>query len=313
MIDISASSSKIHVLPPLQMKALIDSSIWTDPAVESLNAEEKLILFWLLTNPSRDNAGVTRCGVRRLSFETGIPEKDIPNCLKQAMKAGRFEKHGDRVVSLNWIAKQIGRGDSLMRNNIFKQIERMMENYPISLKESLCRRYPELIKQTDNKTEAPPKPLTRGIEGGREGKGRKGKEGEDIRRTAHTIDSFCEEVARLYGTTLQKIQPEAKRTVFNQCPTEEEMQSVLKFIEQHRAGKFGKDAPAISTTANRALVNITDMIDRALAVVQLRKEKSKSLKTKPMPQRTTEDPTPEEIKEARKQFDALKKKMKNRE
>ena len=295
------------------MKALIDSSIWTDPAVESLEAKEKLILFWLLTNPSRDNAGVTRCGFRRLSFETGIPEEEIGACLDRAMEAGRFEKHGDRVVCLNWIAKQVGRGNSLVRNNIFKQIDRLMDTYPNSLKQTLCRRYPELIKEQDvEETEAPPKSLPRGSEGGRKGKEREGK-GKDNKNEAHTIESFCQSVAQLYGTTLHKITPEAKRAVFNQCPTEDEMQSVLRFIEQHRAGKFGKDAPAISTTANRALVNIADLIDRALANVQIKQEKAKSLKPKPLSHIEDNPPTEEEMKQARKELAALKNKIKNRE
>ena len=297
------------------LKALIDSSIWTDPAVESLDCKAKLILFWLLTNPSRDNAGVTRCGHRRLSFETGIGEEEIEEHLSNAMKAGRFEKHGDRVVSLNWIAKQIGKGDCLIRNNIYKQIERLMENYPRSLQSSLRRRYPELIKQTEEETEAPCKPLSRGIEGGRKGKERKGKVGEgkeEERTAAHTIESFCDAVAQLYGTKLQKITPEAKRTVFNQCPTEDEMQSVLKFIKRHRAGNLGKDAPAISTTANRALINISDMIDRALAVVQLSKDDKKETRAKIMPDIERDPPTEEEIKEAKEMFAELKTKIKKR-
>lgn len=309
------------------MKALIDSSVWTDPAVESLDCKAKLILFWLLTNPSRDNAGVTRCGHRRLSFETGIDEDEIEEHLSNAMKAGRFEKHGDRVVCLNWIARQIGRGDSLVRNNIFKQIHRLMEGYPRSLQSSLCRRYPELTNEIEEETQAPSKGLARGIEGTGKGKEREGKEREgkeedgspstdtakEERTAAHTIESFCDAVAQLYGTSLSKVTPEAKRTVFNQCPTEEEMQSVLSFIKRHRAGNLGKDAPAISTTANRALVNIGDMIDRALAVVQISKDDKKETQAKIMPNIERDSPTEEEIKEAKKMFADLKTKMKNRE
>ena len=310
------------------MKALLDSGIWCDPAFEELPPEGKLIFLWLLTNPTRDNAGVTRVGLKRLSFETGIALADLEGYLESAMRAGKFEKHGDRVLSVNWIKRQIGTGESFVRNNIIKQISKLMESYPDSLKQSLLSYYPDL-------NQPPLNPLERGSEGSRKGKVRKGKERKGIReaeqevddeagsisrgttdsdakRDLHTIESFLGEVSALYGTKASKITPEAKRMVFNQCPTDEEMRSVIKFIKKHRAGKFGKNAPAISTTANRALVNIGDMIDRALASDQVRRQDREEIRPKPMPSIQRDEPTAEDITEGTKHFNELKKKLRKR-
>lgn len=326
------------------MKALLDSGIWSDPAFEELPPEGKLIFLWLLTNPTRDNAGVTRVGLKRLSFETGIPLADLDGYLGLAMRAGKFEKHGDRVLSVNWIKRQIGTGESFVRNNIIKQISKLMESYPDSLKQSLLAHYPDL-------NQPPLIPLVRGSEGSRKGKVRKGKEStgkerkgikeaeqevedevssihldttdqdgspsrgaadQDAKRDLHTIESFLKEISALYGTNASKITPEAKRMVFNQCPTDQEMRSVIKFIKKHRAGKFGKNAPAISTTANRALVNIGDMIDRALASDQVRRQDREEIRVKPMPSIERDDPTPEEIQSAKKQIADLKNKIRKR-
>ena len=307
------------------MKALLDSGIWSDPAFEELPPEGKLIFLWLLTNPTRDNAGVTRVGLKRLSFETGIQLDTVEDYLDFAMRAGNFEKHGDRILSVNWIKRQIGTGESFVRNNIIKQISKLMESYPDSLKQSLLSHYPDL-------NQPPLIPLPRGSEGSRKGKGREGKErkgireaeeevddevggihldttDQDARRDLHTIESFLKEISALYGTKASKITPEAKRMVFNQCPTDEEMRSVIKFIKKHRAGKFGKNAPAISTTANRALVNIGDMIDRALASDQVRKQDREDIRTKPLPSIKRNDPTPDEIQSAKKQIADLKDKI----
>jgi hypothetical protein len=116
----------------------------------------------------------------------------------------------------------------------------------------------------------------------------------------------------LYGTKPSKITPEAKRMVFNQCPTHEEMSSVIRFIRKHRAGKFGKKEPAISTTANRALLNIGDMIERALANDQTRKQDKESIKVNPMPEIVRDDPTPAQVKKFQKEVKKLKNKIRKR-
>ena len=155
------------------MKALLDSGIWSDPAFEDLPPQSKLIFLWLLTNPTRDNAGVTRVGLRRLSFETGILLEDLEGFLELVMRAGNFERHGDRILSVNWIKRQVGTGESFVRNNIIKQITKLMESYPDSLKQSLLSHYPDL-------NQPPLNPLERGSEGSRKGKGREGKERKGI-------------------------------------------------------------------------------------------------------------------------------------
>ena len=313
------------------MKALLDSGIWSDPAFEDLPPQSKLIFLWLLTNPTRDNAGVTRVGLRRLSFETGILLEDLEGFLELVMRAGNFERHGDRILSVNWIKRQVGTGESFVRNNIIKQITKLMESYPDSLKQSLLSHYPDL-------NQPPLNPLERGSEGSRKGKGREGKErkgieevssihldttdqggntsrgtaGSESKRDLQTLESFFKEIAGLYGTKPSKITPEAKRMVFNQCPTHEEMSSVIRFIRKHRAGKFGKKEPAISTTANRALLNIGDMIERALANDQTRKQDKESIKVNPMPEIVRDDPTPAQVKKFQKEVKKLKNKIRKR-
>ena len=229
---------------------------------------------------------------------------------------------------MNWIKRQVGTGESFVRNNIIKQIGKLMQSYPDSLKQSLLSYYPDL-------NQPPLNPLSRGSEGSRKGKVREGKErkgieeaeqeiddevgntsrgtaGSESKRDLRTLESFFKEIAGLYGTKPSKITPEAKRMVFNQCPTDEEMSSVIRFIRKHRAGKFGKKEPAISTTANRALLNIGDMIERALANDQTRKQDKESIKVRPMPEIVRDDPTPAQVKKFQKEVKKLKNKIRKR-
>ena len=148
------------------MKALIDSNIWSDPDFEKLSANAKLIVFWLLTSPSRDNAGVVRVSEKRVAFECSVESPE--EILKEAMGSGSFVVQGDRVWIRKWIAKQIGAGDSLVRNNMMKSVQKCIASHPKELRQEIYKTYPELIPTP---SEGVTKPLVRDKE-------RKGKERE---------------------------------------------------------------------------------------------------------------------------------------
>jgi len=285
------------------MKALIGSDIWSDPDFESLSAEAKLIVFWLLTSPSRDNAGVVRVSERRVAFECSIPNpKDI---LEEAVRSGSFVVKGDRIWIKNWITKQIGAGDSLVRNNIMKSVQKCIKTHPIELRAQIYETYPELKPSTPSQGGYLP-PMEPPTEG--QGKEREGKGSEGNNKKAEEINEFAGALAGLYGSTLDKITPESKRMVWERGITKEEAARVLRYVKKHRAGNL-KDEPLIPTTANRALLGISDLIDRAFACYM---PTVKDLAAKPLP--VSPPPTPvseEELKEIKEGMAALKKKLKN--
>ena len=275
------------------MKALIGSDIWSDPDFENLSANAKLIVFWLFTNPSRDNAGVVRVSPKRVSFECSVPSPE--EILDEAVQSGSFVVHGDRIWIKNWISKQIGAGDSLVRNNIMKSVQKCIASHPKELRQEIYKTYPELI----------PTPL----EGGDEppckdqGKERKGKGGVG---KGKEIEEFAGALAELYGSSIEKINPESIRTVWDRGITKEESARVLLYVKRHRKGSL-KDEPLIPTTANRALLGISDLIDRAFACHIPSK---KDFVTKPMPTVPDTPPaTAEELKKIKAGVAALKKKM----
>jgi len=302
------------------MKAIIAPAIWSDPDFENLSSDAKLIVFWLLTSSSRDNAGVVRISAKRISFECSIPNPE--EILSEALGSGSFEQHGDRIWIKNWITKQIGTGTSLVKNNMMKSVFKCIKDYPVLLQQAILDKYPEL-KEIKEKIESPLQGVTKGVasplEGGRKGKERIGKDRiiykEDIkepekeRKPANKIDLFCEKLSKLYGSSLKSINPESKRIVWDRGITKEEEQRVLLFVKKHRAGNL-KDEHPIATTANRALINIGDLIERAFAC-NIGSLGYKKKKAKPI-QLPDSDPTPlteEQKKEIQEMQLKLKKGM----
>ena len=273
----------------LQMKALIDGNIWSDPDFENLSANAKLIVFWLLTSPSRDNAGVVRVSHKRVAFECSVESPE--EILDEAMGSGSFVVHGDRVWIRKWIAKQIGAGDSLVRNNMMKRVQKCIASHPKEVRQEIYKTYPELIPTPSEGGDQPP---SKG-----QGKERKGKGKE--------IEEFAGALAELYGSTIDKINPESIRAVWDRGITKEESERVLMYVKKHRKGAL-KDEPLIPTTANRALLGIGDLIDRAFACQIPSK---KDFVRKPMP--TVPDSPPvssDELKKIKAKVAALKKKIK---
>ena len=255
------------------MKTILGPKIWSDPDFEDLSCEAKLVVFWLLTSASRDNAGVVRISNKRIAFECSI--NNVDTYLDEAMNSGSFVRYQDRVWIKNWITKQIGIGGSLIKNNMLKSVLKCVEECPIQLQELIIKEYPILkeLKEKQTPSQGAPKGVARGKE--RIGKERIGqdniytnnndiKEPESKRVPANKIEAFCEKLAKLYGSNLNAITPESKRILWDRGITKKEEERVLLFVKKHRAGKL-KDEHPIATTANRALINIGDLIERAFA------------------------------------------------
>ena len=293
--------------PHYSMKALISSDIWSDPDFENLSANAKLIVFWLFTSSSRDNAGVVRMSDKRIAFECSV--EDPGEVIAEAITSGSFVVQGDRIWIKNWISKQIGGGDALIRNNMMKSVQKCLVSYPAKLKRQIYKRYPELLASPLEGGGEPPRKGQGKDRIGREGIGKdkdKEKETPPPATKAKQIDEFAGDLAGLYGSSIAKINPESKRVVWDRGITKDECARVLLYVKRHRAGNL-KDEPLIPTTANRALLNIGDLIERAFAADLPSK---KDFVAKPMPEIPKgPPPTAQELKAIKEGLAALKEKM----
>src|SRR5687767_13685874 len=65
------------------MYRLVDCDTWTDTWFESLEPVGKLFFLYLLTNPRSTSCGAFELSVRKMSFETGIPDAQIERWLAE--------------------------------------------------------------------------------------------------------------------------------------------------------------------------------------------------------------------------------------
>ena len=300
------------------MKALIDSDIWTDPNFEVLSMEAKLIVFWLWTAPGRDSAGVVRFSERRLANDTGIDKPG--DALREAMESGSYICVSDGagvVVWLGgWIEKQVGAGESLKRNNMFKPVQRAAMKAPDKIQKQIFKRYPEL---SPSPSEAPLEGLTKPQGRGGEGldinnsyyptyESTQSSDASDPNEKALSHNEFVNALAAAYSTSPDKVSPEGRRILWQRDITKDEKERVLRFVTFHRKGRL-KDEPGIATTASRALIGIHDLIERAFAadLPEPRNKKPRVMKERPEPE-PIDEATREEIKQG---LAALKQKLKH--
>lgn len=84
----------------------IKDSFWTDPYIEKLSPDYKLVFLYLLTNPLANISGVYEIRLKRMAFETGYDTEVIENILKRFIKDGKIIQFESWVVIVNHIKHQ---------------------------------------------------------------------------------------------------------------------------------------------------------------------------------------------------------------
>lgn len=84
----------------------IKMSFWTDPFVESLSPEEKLLYLFLFTCPYTNALGVCSMTVRKISFETGLTAQAVSDGIKNLVSRGKLIQDGDQILIKHFIKHQ---------------------------------------------------------------------------------------------------------------------------------------------------------------------------------------------------------------
>lgn len=84
----------------------IKDSFWTDPYVEKLSPDYKLVFLYLLTNPLANVSGVFEIRPKRIAYETGYDIEVIENILKKFATDNKLIQFKDWVVIVNHIKHQ---------------------------------------------------------------------------------------------------------------------------------------------------------------------------------------------------------------
>ena len=160
------------------MDAKISSEFWDDELIEDMPPEQKLCALWLLTNHRRTLCGYVEISEKMFVYQTGLAV-DVLNSTIKALAKGLprgcqgvgkpLVKVGKGYLWRNFIRKQFGGGNSLVRNNMSKQICREVDALGgEDLRRAVGKEYPELrailCADSSSKSEALTKPLPRARE-----------------------------------------------------------------------------------------------------------------------------------------------------
>lgn len=84
----------------------IKDSFWTDPYIEKLSPDYKLVFLYLLTNPLANISGVYEIRLKRMAFETGYDTEVIENIIKKFVKDYKIIQFNSWIIIVNHIKHQ---------------------------------------------------------------------------------------------------------------------------------------------------------------------------------------------------------------
>lgn len=120
-------------------------SFWTDPYIEELPSNGKLLYMYLFTSPYTNNLGVVETTMRRMSYETGIDQKTIGNLLADMETNGKIIRDGNYIWLPRFIRHQCSTSPKLIQS--LKGI--LFELSSAKIRNAICARYPDVFDFTE--------------------------------------------------------------------------------------------------------------------------------------------------------------------
>lgn len=106
------------------MDAKIKSTIWEDDEFSMLDAQGKVIFFWLITCQGTNNIGYVEVSKRAFEADTGSPLEGLARVLKGLPRAFHFDEVNGRyrVWVRHYIRHQWPPGSLEASSNVFKNL-----------------------------------------------------------------------------------------------------------------------------------------------------------------------------------------------
>lgn len=84
----------------------VSTGFWSDPLIEDLTPNEKLLFLYLITNEKTNMLGIYESSIKKISFETGIIQNDIETILKRLEGLNRIKRLGNWILLVNYMKHQ---------------------------------------------------------------------------------------------------------------------------------------------------------------------------------------------------------------
>lgn len=102
------------------MRPYVYPEFWSDPEIEQQPAGVKLCMLWLITNSNTSLLGICGATSSRFTLETGLPAAALEKTLLALPRT--LVRVGTAIFIRNYIRRQFGAGESLIKNNFFKPL-----------------------------------------------------------------------------------------------------------------------------------------------------------------------------------------------
>ena len=80
----------------------VSTAFWSDPFIEELTPQQKLLFLYLITNEKTNMLGIYEASIKKISFETGLKDSDILMFFKICEQKSKIKYIGNYVVLMNF-------------------------------------------------------------------------------------------------------------------------------------------------------------------------------------------------------------------
>ena len=84
----------------------LSTAFWSDPFVEDLSPEEKLLFIYLITNEKTNMLGIYEASIKKISFETGLEKETVQKALKGFETLKKVKYINNHVILVNYLKHQ---------------------------------------------------------------------------------------------------------------------------------------------------------------------------------------------------------------
>lgn len=186
----------------------VKMSFWTDPYIEDLSAEGKLLYIYLFTCPYANNLGVMEVSIKRISYETGIKDGACRSLLADMERARKILRDGNLIWLTRFIKNQCSTSPKLVQSMkaLFAEVASP------KIRHAICLQYPHIFECSEDdmrqgNTLLPPDPYgtdTLSIPSGEMEYGIKNIEKEDINAQAPAKEPYSVEFEKFWSSYPRK-------------------------------------------------------------------------------------------------------------
>jgi hypothetical protein len=115
----------------------LNTCFWSDPWVEELNPEEKLLFIYLITNEKTNMLGIYESSIKKISFETGINILTVKKYLEGFEKVRKVKYLENHVIVINYMKHQkYNTNMKISAIEIFNNLPKELKNSDVTIDKS---------------------------------------------------------------------------------------------------------------------------------------------------------------------------------